>query len=265
MLNPAEWIRRIGDKAASAFKADGDDCTICRSPLPGGTGDTDHLGLCVRCRSSIPWIRPQDIRCAVCGRPEECPDCPRRTDPAFRCNRSAVRYTGEMKNWLSRLKYRGDERMGALFAAMAGGALERLMAEYGLRQRDIDCLACVPLSGDRLAERGFNQTELIARRLAEHYRIPFVPLLARLRHTGKMSEKSRIERLRNLEGAFVCADLPIPSTGRLNHAKPGQSGRPTRIVLVDDVYTTGSTMQECSKAILQRYPAAEVYGLTWAR
>lgn len=244
-----------------ALQAGRDVCLACRAPLADAEGPAINRCLCRRCRETVPWIRPGDIRCATCGRPEVCPDCPRRTDTAFVCNRSAVRYTREMKDWLSRLKFRGDERLAAMFAFMMGGALERLMEEQGLHRRAITCLTWVPLSEDRLAERGFNQTELIVRKLASDYRIPALPLLARTRDTGKMSQKSRAERLRHLEGAFICPEgsAPFPTGSRF------RSGRPLRIVLVDDVYTTGSTMQECASAIRRSYPEADIYGLTWAR
>ena len=150
-----------------------------------------------------------------------------------------------------------------MFAVMTAGTLERLMAEQGLGRRDFACLVCVPLSDDRLAERGFNQTELIARRLADRSRIPFVPLLARIRHTGKMSQKTRAERPRQLEGAFACRDISGRESARI--ASLAGQGRPLRMLLLDDVYTTGTTMQECARAIRQAYPGAEVYGLTWAR
>lgn len=247
-----------------ALRAEGDVCLACGALLSGpagsGSAGLDRF-LCIRCREDVPWIRPADVRCAVCGRPEECPDCPRRTDADFVLNRSAVRYTAGMKEWLARLKYRGDEKLADLFAFMMAGTLERLMEERGLRRRDFACLTCVPLSEERLKERGFNQTELIARRLAAISRIPFVPLLRRTRHTGKMSQKTRAERLRHLEGAFAVPE----DAGRGRLVPSPRGGRPVRILLADDVYTTGSTMQECARTLRRRFPEAEVYGLTWAR
>jgi ComF family protein len=247
----------------AAFRMEGETCLICSAPLAAPDGHAMGRFLCGRCRETIPWIRPGDIRCHVCGRAEDCPDCPRRPDAAFVLNRSAVRYTAAMKEWLTRLKYRGDERLADMFAVMAAGTLERLMEERGLGPRDFACLVCVPLSEDRLAERGFNQTELIARRLADRSRIPYVPLLARTRHTGKMSQKTRAERLRHLEGAFACRDMADRERARI--ASLADRGRPLRMLLLDDVYTTGTTMQECARAIRATYPGAEVYGLTWAR
>lgn len=226
-----------------------------------GGGCAGGLPLCSRCFVDVPWIHHAEIRCPVCGRTEACPDCPRRADTAFVCNRSAVKYTSEMKGWLSRLKYRGDERLTDLFAAMLGGALERLMAEYGFRRRDIRCLTCVPLSEVRLAERGFNQTERIARRLATLYRLPYLPLLDRVRHTGKMSQKSRSERLSQLEGAFRGVNQPE----RAPRLFAPRRNRSFRIVLIDDVYTTGSTMQACARALRETWSGTEIYGLTWAR
>lgn len=251
--------RRLFQGMASLFQTGGETCAVCAASLRGSAGSATGSRLCSHCASLVPWI--VHIRCAVCGRASACPDCPRRTDTAFVCNRSAVVYTPEMKRWLSRLKFRGDEGLADLFAFMLEGALERLMAEHGLRRRDVHCLIPVPLSGDRLAERGFNQTELIVRRLAEACRIPSVPLLVRVRHTGKMSQKSRAERLSQLAGAYRLAQ----ESGSLPPSFRSAAGRPLRMVLVDDVYTTGSTMQACARVLREAAPGAEIYGLTWAR
>lgn len=258
------WIdlgRTLRPGMRSMFRTGGETCAVCTAPLRGVAESGVASYLCSPCQSLVPWIDQSAIRCNTCGRAALCPDCPRRTDTAFVCNRSAVTYTPEMKGWLSRLKFRGDERLADLFALMLGSALERWMEEFGLRRKDISCLTSVPLSADRLAERGFNQTALITRCLANAYRLPDVQLLVRTKHTGKMSQKSRAERLLQLEGAYRVAD---PS----DRARPPircREGRHLRIVLVDDVYTTGSTMQACARALGERFPQAEVYGLTWAR
>jgi competence protein ComFC len=216
---------------------------------------TSGLPLCGSCYSRIPWIAPQHIRCAVCGRYESCPDCPRRVDNHFISNRSAVRYTNVMKDWLGRLKYRGDERLLKLFVDMLGGVLRRLLVEQQLQAKDVSCITYVPLSSERLQERGFNQAELIACGLASLHHIPVLPLLKRTQHTAKQSYKSRAERLRDLQGVFAIREEKIPHLFTLN--------KPT-IILIDDVYTTGSTMQECAR-VIQSHSTSRIYSITWAR
>ena len=246
-----QWFDQTGSRLLGSAA---DLCIVCGvRPIPAKAAAA--LPLCDRCRAVVPWIRPADIRCQDCGRPDPCPDCSRRVHSQVVCNRSAVRYDEIMKAWLSRLKYRGDERMHQLFADMMDGLLQRTLTELRLRRRDVALLTYVPLSAERLRERGFNQTERIARRLGEKSRIPVVSTLVRARHTDKMSYKSRAERLSDLQGAF--------EADRSFAVQPKSAN--SVIVLIDDVYTTGSTLHECAGTIRSTVPNIQIIGLTWAR
>ncbi len=228
-----------------------ESCMICG----GRAGDAGgSLPVCMGCYADIPWIAPRDVQCAICGRCEYCPDCSRRTDASFVMNRSAIRYTHTMKEWLGRFKYRGDERLHVLMAGMVRGTLDRLLVDQGLgKRRQSVYLSYVPLSETRLAERGFNQTELVARELSRLTGIQALPTLDRVRHTDKQSHKSRAERLRDLRGAFAARE-----------ELSGQMGESASIIMIDDVYTTGSTLEECARTLRQAADV-RVYGLTWAR
>jgi ComF family protein len=215
------------------------------------------LNLCKTCFDCIPWIR--EIHCMSCGRYEACYDCRRRENAALLRNRSAVQYNAMMKEWLSLFKYRGDEGLLQLFAAMLMHAYHKLMESDGLVNTRFDVITFVPLSDERLMERGFNQADLLARELGRSVGIPVVVLLKRLRHTHKQSFKGRSERLADLSGAFgvsVEALQGVNSQIQIN---------PLRILLIDDVYTTGSTLNQCAVEIRKHLPTAQVYGLTWAR
>lgn len=257
-------------------------------PLPVASGQPRReLGaLCPDCADRIPWILAP--LCKVCGRPERCEDCRRRRETHFVVSRSAVRYDGTMREWLALYKYRGAERLEPVLAAMLAHALERMAAELGFDEpgKAFGMMTAVPLSDERLAERGFNQAERLARRLAGWYGIPFAPLLRRIRHTDKMSFKSRSERLTDVRGIFspdpliaavlvrrshsvaACARQSLSAAG--SGRRPpvsGNSPRPLyRILIVDDVYTTGSTMNEASRILKGALGAGfELFGLTWAR
>lgn len=122
-------------------------------------------------------------------------------------------------------------------------------------------LTFVPLSQERLAERGFNQAEQLARRLGAKIKLPVTDLLIRHRHTDKQSHKSRSARLLDLEHVFALrTDVSRSSFPMLR-----QGAGPLRIYIVDDVYTTGSTLIQCASAIQSVWPSVEVFGLTWAR
>jgi competence protein ComFC len=194
--------------------------------------------------------------CSVCGRYEQCSDCDRRKLTWFESNLSVVRYDDVMKDWLGRFKYRGDEGLQHLFAGMFESLFHRFLANHAWGSKDIALVTYVPLSGQRLEERGFNQAELFARALGNKFRLPVAPLLDRQLHTGKQSYKTRSERIHDLIGVFA---INPASAERLS------ADRPNPIIIVDDVYTTGSTMNECARVIKEALPNSRVFSLTWAR
>ncbi len=250
-------ISKLISSTRSLLAPNADSCLVCYGPRASSSGE---LSLCRVCFEHIPWIRPDDIRCDVCGRFESCPDCRRRKDTWFELNLSVVKYNDTMKDWLGRFKYRGDERLQLLFAGMFESLFHRFLAHQAWRAKDITVVTYVPLSKQRLEERGFNQAELFARALGSSFRIPVAPLLDRARHTGKQSYKTREERISDLRGVFAPNEEGISWLSTTVHNKPSQL-----VVVVDDVYTTGSTMNECARIIRECAPNSRVFSLTWAR
>jgi ComF family protein len=114
----------------------------------------------------------------------------------------------------------------------------------------IDMLTSVPLGRRRFIERGFNQASVLAKGVSDAFGIPFADTLIKRRRTAHQNELARDERLKNLKGAFAARNLSILK----NKA----------VLLIDDVMTTGSTLDECSMVILS-CGAAEVRCLTLAR
>lgn len=216
--------------------------------------------LCERCNAEVPWI--EAVVCSSCGRAEACPDCVRRKASYIAANRAAARYTPFMKELLARYKYRGSERLAPLFEEMAAYAYKKLSDEVWDHQEQARVvLTFVPLSERRLEERGFNQAEVMARGVAARHRLPVIPLLERTRHTEKQSYKTRRERLESLVHAFA-----LREDGRAQLLELLRFGS-VRLVIVDDVYTTGSTLQQCGEVISVGVDARSlsIYGLTWAR
>ncbi|WNS42658.1 hypothetical protein [Paenibacillus sp. MMS20-IR301] len=128
------------------------------------------------------------------------------------------------------------------------------------------------MSAARLSERGFNQAEQMARVLSQCRKVPQLPLLVRTHHTGKQSFKSRRERLADMQHAFTGNTDPevLESLRNQLNSRPIQFlGRPLQIIIVDDIYTTGSTIRACATALHQLCgslgQSAEIYSLTWAR
>lgn len=239
------------------------DCPICGSgrarsgsgteanPLKHPTPRKIIGSLCGPCRQAIPWIVYPV--CRICGRAERCEDCLRRVNRQYEIGRCGVRYDGRMKDWLALYKYRGHEGIENVIASMLAFSFERLVETAGTA---FDGITAVPLAPERLKDRNFNQAERLARQVAAWYGIAYRPLLLRLRHTEKQSLKSRRSRVTDMRGNFA-ADPRFSFSER---------GTPQRILIVDDVYTTGSTIDECARVLKRALPiGSEIYGLLWAR
>jgi competence protein ComFC len=208
------------------------------------------IGICESCHQGIPWIRK--VYCEVCGRYETCADCLRRKETYFIMSRSAVEYSDGMRAWLARYKYRGDESMLPLLVEMLRYPYQGLKLELPKSHKKFDYITYIPLSPERLAERGFNQAQQLAAGIGKAYEIPVIPLLNRVLHTGKQSYKTRQQRLNDLDHVFIYHDPGITVSGKLY------------ILIIDDVYTTGSTLNQCSR-VIREHVNAQIYGLTWAR
>lgn len=279
-------VRRLLNTSGEWLAPQAQTCICCGKQRGHHSNLYGIPNICRSCEEQIPWI--QEPLCAVCGRHEICYDCSRRMSTYFVCNRSAVHYDPAMKDWLALLKYRGNERMMPLFADMLSRAYRQLCSEFdSLAQQGANCcLTYIPLSEQRLQERGFNQAEQFALGLGRKYNLPVVSLLTRTRHTDKQSYKTRSKRLEALQGVFafdregsrqVVGAALGSALGWANHdsVKSGaicshlahlESTHPSplNVILVDDVYTTGSTLNECARIIVSEM-GASVYGLTWAR
>ncbi len=148
-----------------------------------------------------------------------------------------------MRNAIHRLKYKRDVALGEALARMLIQTLVNLAWE-------IDLVIPVPLGKSRLAERGYNQAALLARPLALAMRLPYQPpALHRMRETRTQVGLSIIERRLNVDGAFQ-ADTALAE---------GRS-----VLIVDDVMTTGATLNACAGALLDA-GAKHVLSLTLAR
>lgn len=254
-----------------------------------GPPSARYPGICARCEALIPWIR--DPRCPTCGRHVGCPDCTRSGEVTpIRCNRSAVAYNRDMREWLGQYKYRGNERYAPLLGLMLVRAYQVLKLEQtqthiiptSPRRRlsslfsqgsisscswEADAFIPVPVSNSRLVERGFNQAERLANELSRHTGIPVLQLLKRTHHTGKQSFKGRVERMSDMKHAFAPDSMIYEEFSRWLHTAPQL--RPVRLIIIDDIYTTGSTIRACAESVRQMTEAcgyhADIYSLTWAR
>lgn len=195
------------------------------------------LPLCAGCLSGLSIL--EGVLCLRCGRSlqnwseqgELCGDCASIKSDPLCCNRSLLRYEGWIKERIGTFKYQGDERWAHCFAILLAIGYNRFFRDAG-----ITLISYVPLHEKRMQERGFNQAELLALHLGALLRIPVKPLLQRTKETGKQSKQvGRKARQESMKDAFA----PLPSS--LHQVR--------KLLIVDDIYTTGSTTRSCAEAI----------------
>jgi ComF family protein len=198
-------------------------CRLC------GAAGAAGRDLCPGCHADLPWLGPACLRCAlplaVDG--QLCGQCLQQV-PAFDRVIAPFRYAPPLDYLVQRLKFHQDLAMARLLGQLL---VEPLASLPGPRPAVI---LPVPLHRQRLAERGYNQALEIGRPLRAALGIPLEPGLAqRVRHTEAQSRLPARERQRNLRGAYVLGDAALPD----------------HVALLDDVMTTGATVNELARLL----------------
>jgi competence protein ComFC len=214
-------------------------CYLCSSPIEDG-----HL--CPACFAGLPRPAPEGPLCARCGAPlgdpevDLCEECAGRPW-FFEQARSFGFYEGGLAELIKGLKFGGERALARELARYLLEAGEGLLTQA-------EALTYVPLTSGKLRQRGFNQAELLARELGKLADLPVIPALVKVRETADQTALKSWGRWENVRGAFAPSGEPLCA----------------RLLLVDDVYTTGATAEECSRA-LREGGYEEVYVLTVAR
>jgi len=221
-------------------------CHVCRRFIP----DSGEIHICPDCRERMPPIVAP--LCIVCGIPfsgagtdHVCGSCSTSL-PRFDAARAAFAYEGASRDLIHAFKYRNKTHLRRPLALLTIGRLSEFIVS-----RRSDLIMPVPLHRKKLSSRGFNQAILLGEILAQRLQVPLDRRnLRRIRWTEPQVNLAAHERRANVKGAFAIHD-PALVNGR-------------RVLLVDDVLTTGSTADECGR-ILRASGAADVTVVTVAR
>jgi len=206
-------------------------CVACRRELPLlGDGIGRAGSVCSDCWSAMPKITAP--KCRSCAMPwsgdnsgDLCFQC--MVDPLpVAWTEAWGRYAGSLERVLHALKFERHDFLDDQLAALLDEAM---------RDREFDVIVPVPMHWLRQRRRGYNQSELLARALSRRAGIPVSLLLAKRRGGTPQSTLARAARAQNVRDVF--------------HASPAAKGK--RILIVDDICTTGETLRACARALLR--------------
>jgi len=207
-------------------------CTVCGEPV----GAADEV-LCAGCRRALPWLRAP--RCPRCARPLPCAPCPAQR-LAFDAAWAPVAHAGSARTSVQALKFGGKLALAeAMAAQMAAAAPAPLL--------DAEAIVPVPPARARARSRGFDPAALLARALG---RRTDLPVQACLRRVGPAPRQ------------LGAAARDRRSAGRIRVEPVARA--PARVLLVDDVHTTGATLHACAAA-LRSAGAERVSAMTYSR
>lgn len=217
-------------------------CISCGKEVPDGT----KFSLCKSCIDSLDKIDGKT--CAKCGETLGadvliCDACKER-DYVFRSNKSIFYYSDAAATIIKNLKYGGKKYITKIVAEMMTETMEVFAG--------IDLILFVPTSKTRKRERGFNQAEVIANEISKIVGIKVVDALFKDNSSKSQAGLKREDRLKSIKGS-------IHLNSEVSDEIKGKN-----VLIIDDVFTTGSTLNECAKEILKAKPK-EVRTLTFAK
>lgn len=204
-----------------------------RCPVCGGVAMPKGRLICPACLRQLSFI--SSPACMKCGKEiesreqEYCSDCIRRKK-SFERGFALLNYDSRAAASMAAVKYHNKREYLDFYARAAA-----LRFEKQFRQAGIQVIVPVPVHASRMKTRGFNQAAVLAEKLSAELGIPWEDLLIRVKKTDPQKGLGSSDRLKNLRGAF--------------EAEP-EAGKWERVLLADDIYTTGSTAEICSRALL---------------
>jgi len=212
-------------------------CLVCGNELI-----EQKTNICPQCYKHLPFITNP---CPTCGDQMEnnntyCLNCKNREHTYFKINRSIFSYSGNIKKLLINLKFNGKKYILDFF-------VEHLINLYNKNNFNVDVITYVPSSTNSIKKRGYSLTYLLAKQMSLKLNIPFIDCLSRVSKNNQVN-KNYLDRQTNIANAFTFKNSPIKNK---------------TVLLVDDVYTTGATINECSK-VLKEHGAKEIICLTIA-
>ncbi|MEX0975067.1 MAG: ComF family protein [Bacillota bacterium] len=239
-MNAVDAARRLLDRLAAMAFGRPDVCALCGAPLPRDTASLVCPTCLDKLAQEMSWV------CQVCGAPVRpplrlCPEC-RKNLYVFDGQRSAGIYQGDLRSAIARMKFQGERWLSRPLAHLMAGAAREFLP--------VDLIVPIPLEPGSRVRRGYNQALDLAKEMAVLLDAPAMDVLAREKRYAHQAELGRDMRWRNLkESMGPRTDVNL---------------RGQRVLLVDDVTTTGATLDEAAR-VLKGMGAEKVFCVTAAR
>ncbi len=239
-MNARVFAKQLLDRLSGLLFGKPAICALCGSPLPKDAPSE----ICELCQDKLgqemAWV------CEVCGAPIRsplriCPDC-RKNLYAFDGQRSAGIYQGDLRKAIAKMKFQGERWISRPLARLMAGAARVFLP--------VDLVVPIPLEPGSRIRRGYNQALDLAKEIGPLIDVPVIDLLVREKRYAHQAELGRSMRWRNLMES-MSSKTPINLRGQ-------------RILLVDDVTTTGATLDEAAR-VLKGMGAEKVFCVTAAR
>lgn len=214
-------------------------CVVCEEII-----DSNSKGICFECVKKIEYVR--EPVCKKCGKMilentvEYCSDCKIKKHTYIQ-NKSVFLYKGEIQKSIHRFKYENKREYASFF----GNEILKMHSDWIIKCKP-DCLIPIPLHKSREKQRGFNQAKLLADIIGEALGIPVVDnLLLRVKKTKPQKELNHADRKNNIKKSFIIKENIVELK---------------KSILIDDIYTTGSTLNEAGETLKEA--GIMCYGLT---
>lgn len=236
-----KFLDKLKTTFSNAIYPDNCRCIVCEEEIPAGS----KYCMCEECFKTFPFNNERI--CVRCGAPIDnealyCLECQNYTR-GFDFARSSLNYTGDVKRLVLGLKFKNNRWIAKYFAEM-------LYDTYIENALDAEIIIPVPISYKREKQRGFNQSYLIAKPLAEKLGLPlYTDVITKIKDNKQQAKLGLNDRRKNVVGAYEIV------------AREVVKGK--KVLLVDDILTTGSTMSEAARR-LKIAGATAVYGLAVA-
>jgi len=228
-------VKKLFEKIFDFFNPQEIKCVVCGRDLP-----KDKHGICDKCKADLPFNQKVCQKCGVDIRTmnDFCDNCG-KNQLVFDQARSVCRYEDEAQRLVHRLKFGGQKYLSKTLAYMMVDVLKNQNWQF-------DAIAFIPSSDNTIKKRGYNQAQLIANDICDIISVKVVDLAIKAKDLPPQEKMDYLGRFDNMKGAFRLKSKP-----------------PEKLLVIDDVKTTGATLNEFAK-LVKRHGCKKVYCLTFA-